>query len=149
VGRLFLHHTATPEWTGVDAARRVHQIALDRGFVEVSYSWLIDVAGNQIEGRGWGYQAHTVEFNSTAHGISHRTVIESKTALNGRQRTSTAAAKTTAARLSPKVHWTDRPAQAAFLLTDGDVLSWSLRVHSSLCAGAYAEMCPDLRRCML
>lgn len=59
VGRLFLHHTATPEWTGVDAARRVHQIALDRGFVEVSYSWLIDVAGNQIEGRGWGYQART------------------------------------------------------------------------------------------
>jgi hypothetical protein len=71
VGRLFLHHTATPEWTGVDAVRRVHRIALDRGFLEIGYSWLIDVAGNQIEGRGWGFQgAHTVGFNSTAHAIS-------------------------------------------------------------------------------
>ena len=71
VRRLFLHHTVTPEWTGVDAARRVNRIALDRGFAEISYSWLIDVAGNQIEGRGWGYLgAHTAGFNSTAHGIS-------------------------------------------------------------------------------
>lgn len=71
VSRLFLHHTVTPQWTGVDAARRLDRIALGRGFAEISYSWLIDVDGNQIEGRGWGYQgAHTAGFNSTAHGIS-------------------------------------------------------------------------------
>jgi hypothetical protein len=71
VRRVFLHHTVTPEWTGVDAARRLNRIALDRGFAEISYSWLIDVAGNQIEGRGWGYQgAHTAGYNTTAHGIS-------------------------------------------------------------------------------
>ena len=71
VSRLFLHHTVTPEWTGVEAAKKLQTIALNRGFNEISYNWLVDVEGNHIEGRGWGYQgAHTIGFNSSAHAIS-------------------------------------------------------------------------------
>jgi hypothetical protein len=71
VTRLWLHHTVTPQWTGVEAARRLQKIALDRGFLDISYSWLVDVAGNEIEGRGWGRAgAHTVGFNNTSHAIS-------------------------------------------------------------------------------
>lgn len=71
VSRLFLHHTVTPEWTGVKAARNLDKIALQRGFNEISYSWLVDVEGNEIEGRGWGYQgAHTIGYNSSSHAIS-------------------------------------------------------------------------------
>lgn len=70
VTRLFLHHTVTPEWTGADAARRLQDIARGRGFADISYSWLVDVDGNEIEGRGWGRQgAHTQGYNSTAHAI--------------------------------------------------------------------------------
>lgn len=71
VSRLFLHHTVTPEWTGADAARKLQDIAFGRGFLDISYSWLVDVDGNEIEGRGWGRQgAHTVGYNSTSHAIS-------------------------------------------------------------------------------
>lgn len=71
VSRLFLHHTVTPEWTGAEAGRKLQQIARQRGFADISYSWLVDVDGNQIEGRGWGRQgAHTKGYNSTSHAIS-------------------------------------------------------------------------------
>ena len=70
VPKLVLHHAVTPEWTGVKAARNLDHIARGRGFAEISYSWLVDVAGNEIEGRGWGYQgAHTKGYNSSAHAI--------------------------------------------------------------------------------
>lgn len=68
---LFLHHTVTPTWTGAAAARSVQQIALQRGFIDISYSWLVDVRGNEIEGRGWRRQGgHTAGHNSTGHAIS-------------------------------------------------------------------------------
>lgn len=71
VSRLFLHHTVTAELTGAVAAQTLQRIALQRGFDDISYSWLVDVKGNKIEGRGWGRQgAHTKGFNSTAHAIS-------------------------------------------------------------------------------
>ncbi|WP_372741510.1 N-acetylmuramoyl-L-alanine amidase [Neptunomonas sp.] len=71
VSRLFLHHTVTPQWKGADAARNLQKIAWGRGFADISYSWLIDIIGNQIEGRGWGRQgAHTKGYNSTSHAIS-------------------------------------------------------------------------------
>lgn len=70
VSKLVLHHTVTPAWTGADAARRIRDIARSRGFADISYSWLVDVAGNEIEGRGWRRQgAHTQGHNSTAHAI--------------------------------------------------------------------------------
>lgn len=70
VSRLFLHHSVTPQWTGADAGRRLQDIARSRGFLDVSYSWLVCVNGDQVEGRGWGRQgAHTIGFNSTAHAI--------------------------------------------------------------------------------
>jgi hypothetical protein len=71
VSRLFLHHTVTPQWTGAAAGRQLQSIARGRGFIDISYSWLVDVAGNEIEGRGWGRAgAHTAGYNSTAHAIS-------------------------------------------------------------------------------
>jgi hypothetical protein len=70
VQRLYLHHSVTPEWLGAEAARNLQDIARARGFLDISYSWLVDVAGNQIEGRGWGRAgAHTVGWNSTSHAI--------------------------------------------------------------------------------
>lgn len=70
VSKLVLHHSVTPEWLGVDAARSLDSIARRRGFVQISYNWLVDVQGNQIEGRGWGrLGAHTQGYNSTAHAI--------------------------------------------------------------------------------
>jgi hypothetical protein len=70
VQRLYLHHSVTPEWLGAEAARNLQDIARARGFLDISYSWLVDVAGNRIEGRGWGRAgAHTVGWNSTSHAI--------------------------------------------------------------------------------
>lgn len=71
VSRLFLHHTVTPFWVSTQAARNLQAIARSRGFLDISYSWLTDRQGNEIEGRGWGRDgAHTSGFNSTAHAIS-------------------------------------------------------------------------------
>lgn len=71
VSRLFLHHTVTPFWVGAQAARNVQAIARSRGFLDISYSWLTDRQGNEIEGRGWGRQgAHTRGYNSTSHAVS-------------------------------------------------------------------------------
>jgi hypothetical protein len=70
VQRLYLHHSVTPEWLGAEAARNLQDIARARGFLDISYRWLVDVAGNRIEGRGWGRAgAHTVGWNSTSHAI--------------------------------------------------------------------------------
>lgn len=70
VSRLFLHHTVTPQWIGAHAAKRLQEIAWQRGFADISYSWLVDVRGNLIEGRGWRRQgAHTRGYNSTSHAI--------------------------------------------------------------------------------
>lgn len=69
--RLFLHHTVTPQWTGVQAARNLWAIARARGFIDTSYPWLADVAGNEVEGRGWErLGGHTRGFNTTSEAIS-------------------------------------------------------------------------------
>lgn len=84
VSRYFLHHTVTPFWVGVQAARNVQAIARSRGFVDISYSWLTDRQGNEIEGRGWGRQgAHTVGYNSTAHALSLVGNLDSTPVPNG------------------------------------------------------------------
>lgn len=71
VSRLYLHHAVTAFWTGAQAARNLQRIARSRGFVDISYSWLTDRQGNEIEGRGWGRQgAHTKGWNGTSHAVS-------------------------------------------------------------------------------
>lgn len=71
VSRYFLHHTVTAFWVGAQAARNLQRIARSRGFADISYSWLTDRQGNEIEGRGWGRQgAHTLGYNSTSHALS-------------------------------------------------------------------------------
>lgn len=70
VPRLFLHHSVTPFWVGAQAARNLQAIARARGFLDISYSWLADRQGNEIEGRGWGRSgAHTRGFNTTSHAL--------------------------------------------------------------------------------
>lgn len=67
---LFGHHSVTPFWVGAQAALRLQQIARARGFLDISYSWLGDRAGNEIEGRGWGRAgAHTQGFNTRSHAL--------------------------------------------------------------------------------
>lgn len=69
--RTFLHHTVTPQWTGAQAARNLQRIARSRGFADISYSWLADRAGNEVEGRGWHrVGAHTKGYNTTAEAVS-------------------------------------------------------------------------------
>lgn len=84
VSRLFLHHTVTPFWTGVQAARNLQAIARSRGFLDISYSWLADRQGNEIEGRGWAREgAHTAGFNTTAHALSLIGNLESSVVPDG------------------------------------------------------------------
>lgn len=67
---LFLHHSVTPQWVGAPAARNLQRIARERGFLDISYSWLGDRQGNEIEARGWARQgAHTLGHNSTSHAL--------------------------------------------------------------------------------
>lgn len=71
VALLVLHHTVTAWWTGSVAARNLRQIALSRGFLDISYTGLVDRRGRRIEGRGVGrVGAHTRGYNSRAHGIA-------------------------------------------------------------------------------
>lgn len=72
VKRMFLHHTATGN-SGDERAdmRRIRQIGLNRGFADISYSFIVFPSGNIYEGRGWGrVGAHTSGFNSTSYAIS-------------------------------------------------------------------------------
>lgn len=70
VRELWLHHGVVPFWTGAQAARNLQAIARSRNFVDISYSWLGDRQGNEIEGRGWGRQgAHTAGRNSISHAL--------------------------------------------------------------------------------
>lgn len=65
-----LHHSVTPQWTGVQAARNLYAIARSRGFIDTSYSWMADAAGNEVEGRGWGrVGGHTRGYNTVAEAI--------------------------------------------------------------------------------
>jgi hypothetical protein len=51
--------------------RYIQQIGFNRGFDDISYSWLIFADGTIGEGRGWGkVGGHTKGYNSTSYGIS-------------------------------------------------------------------------------
>lgn len=51
--------------------RVIQNIAFSRGFLDISYSWLIFKDGTIGEGRGWGVVgAHTVGHNSSSHAFS-------------------------------------------------------------------------------
>lgn len=70
---VWVHHTVTSEFLDDPAAgaRRIQQIAFERGFYDISYSFLIFNDGTIIEGRGWGVVgAHTSGHNAVSHGLS-------------------------------------------------------------------------------
>ncbi|MEA2974224.1 MAG: peptidoglycan recognition protein [Actinomycetota bacterium] len=74
VSDVFLHHTVTdsgPEDQEAELARTVQQIAFDRGFADISYSFLVFPTGHVFEGRGFGkVGAHTLGHNSTSYALS-------------------------------------------------------------------------------
>ena len=74
VSEIFVHHTVTasgPPDREVELMRTVQQIAFDRDFSDISYSYLIFPTGNVYEGRGFGVVgAHTVGHNSTSYAMS-------------------------------------------------------------------------------
>lgn len=73
VSKIFLHHTVTdsgPPEREAELMRHVQQIAFDRGFSDISYSFLVFPTGNTYEGRGFGIVgAHTEGHNSTSYAL--------------------------------------------------------------------------------
>lgn len=69
---VFRHHSATsPEADEAAHMRYIQQIAFGRGFIDISYSFVIFNSGNVYEGRGWGkLGAHTKDYNDDAWGIT-------------------------------------------------------------------------------
>jgi hypothetical protein len=73
VDTVFVHHTVTesgPQEREPELMRQVQQIAFDRGFSDISYSFLIFPTGNVYEGRGFGtVGAHTLGHNATSYAM--------------------------------------------------------------------------------
>lgn len=72
---FFVHHTVAGAPTtkaGEEAEmRNLQNIAFQRGFNDISYSWIVFPSGRIYEGRGLGKAgAHTLNYNYTAYGAA-------------------------------------------------------------------------------
>lgn len=72
---LFVHHTVADSPTtkaGEEQEMRdLQQIARSRGFVDISYSFIVFQSGRIWEGRGKGREgAHTIGYNDNAYAVA-------------------------------------------------------------------------------
>lgn len=72
----YIHHTVTSAAGNKPSDERAHmrylqRIAFNRGFNDISYSFIVFPSGRVYEGRGWQIVgAHTEGSNSIAHAVS-------------------------------------------------------------------------------
>lgn len=69
--RLYLHHSVTASTSNYRRDwQRIQDVAFDRGFADISYTFGVHVSGVALEGRSPSVVgAHTEGYNTTAHAI--------------------------------------------------------------------------------